>query len=428
MSSKTQTTILKEEAKPALVPKLRFPAFREVEEWTLEAGGSLFNQVNDRNSEPSLPVLAVTQEHGAIPRHMIDYHVSVTEKSLGSYKVVRVGDFIISLRSFQGGIEYSRYHGICSPAYVILRRRGEGSDEYFRHYLKTDRFIRILTKNLEGLRDGKMISFAQFSELMLPVPKPTEQKKIAECLSSIDERIAAQARKVDVLKIHIEGLMQQIFPREGETQPRLRFPEFETAGAWKEKSLSDYFDPIRNGFVGTATPYYTTSDGVRYLQGRNIKQGRIKADNLTFITSDFHNRQRKSHLKTGDILMVQSGHVGECAVVGPDFAGANCHALVILTPKKKLSSEFFVHYFYSPVGKRAIFKVTTGNTIKHILASELKTLPVLVPDFAEQQRIALCLNSLDALITAETQMLEAFQTHKKGLMQQLFASTEEVEA
>ncbi|MGN8134628.1 restriction endonuclease subunit S [Paraburkholderia sp. 22099] len=428
MSSKKKTATAKEEAKPALVPNLRFPGFRGEEGWTFEAGGSLFNQVNDRNPESGLPVLAVTQEHGAIPRHMIDYHVSVTEKSLGSYKVVRVGDFIISLRSFQGGIEYSRYHGICSPAYVILRRRGEGSDEYFRHYLKTDRFIRILTKNLEGLRDGKMISYAQFSELMLPVPKPTEQQRIAECLSSVDELMAAQTRKVDLLKNHKKGLMERLFPCKGETQPRLRFPEFQNAGEWEDEHLGDYFDPIRNGFVGTATPYYTTSDGVRYLQGRNIKQGRIEAENLIFITSEFHNRQRKSHLKTGDILMVQSGHVGECAVVGPDFAEANCHALVILTPKRKLSSEFFAHYFYSPIGKLAIFTITTGNTIKHILASELKTLPVLVPGLAEQQRIASCLSNLDAWISVEAQKLEAFKAHKKGLMQRLFPSPEEFDA
>ena len=412
---------------PALAPKLRFPEFRDAEGWTLEAGDALFDQINDRNPEPGLHVLAITQEHGAIPRHMIDYHVSVTEKSIESYKVVRVGDFIISLRSFQGGIEYSRYHGICSPAYVILRRRGKGSDEYFRHYLKTDRFIRILTKNLEGLRDGKMISYKQFSELQLPTPTPDEQKKIAECLSSLDELLAAQARKVDALKTNKKGLMQQLFPREGETQPRLRFPEFQNAGEWEETSLGDYFNPIRNGFVGTATPYYTTSDGVRYLQGRNIKQGRIDADNLIYITIEFHNRQRKSHLKAGDILLVQSGHVGECAVVGPDFAGTNCHALVILTPKRKLNSEFFVHYFYSAIGEHAIFHITTGNTIKHILASELKTLPVLVPKFAEQQRIATCLNNLDALITAETQKLAALKSHKKGLMQQLFPSAEAYE-
>ncbi|MBK9495530.1 MAG: restriction endonuclease subunit S [Xanthomonadales bacterium] len=268
----------------------------------------------------------------------------------------------------------------------------------------------------------------QLEALHIAVPTPAEQQQIAECLSSVDELMAAQARKVDALKTHKKGLMQQLFPREGETQPRLRFPEFQNAGEWEEASLGDYFDPIRNGFVGTATPYYTTSDGVRYLQGRNIKQGRIEADNLIYITNEFHNRQRKSHLKEGDILMVQSGHVGECAVVSSEFAGCNCHALVILTPKRKLSSDFFAHYFYSPIGELAIFQITTGNTIKHILASELKTLPVLVPDFAEQQRIASCLSSLDALITAETQKLEALKTHKKGLMQQLFPSAEEVEA
>ena len=236
----------------------------------------------------------------------------------------------------------------------------------------------------------------------------------------MDELIAAQARKVDALKTHKKGLMQQLFPREGETQPRLRFPEFQDAGEWEEITLGEYFDPIRNGFVGTATPYYTTSDGVRYLQGKNIKDGRIDPSNLILITSEFHLRKTKSHLKSGDILMVQSGHVGECAVVGADYAGCNCHALIILSPKRKLSSDFFVHYFYAPVGELAIFQITTGNTIKHILASELKTLPVFVPKPAEQHRIATCLSSLDALITAETQRTEALKTHKKGLMQQLF--------
>ena len=115
---------MKEDKK--LVPELRFPEFREAEGWTEQFGDALFDQISDKKPEPGLPVLAITQEHGAIPRHMIDYHVSVTEKSIESYKVVQVGDFIISLRSFQGGIEYSQYQGICSPAYVVLRRHGGG--------------------------------------------------------------------------------------------------------------------------------------------------------------------------------------------------------------------------------------------------------------------------------------------------------------
>ena len=94
--------------KQALVPRLRFPEFLEAEPWLTEFGGVVFDQISNKNHNSNLPVLAITQEHGAIPRDLIDYHVSVSEKSLESYKVVEVGDFIISLRSFQGGIEFSR--------------------------------------------------------------------------------------------------------------------------------------------------------------------------------------------------------------------------------------------------------------------------------------------------------------------------------
>jgi type I restriction enzyme S subunit len=275
MSSETIDSTMNQDATTELVPKLRFPEFRGEAGWRLKAGNSLFAQIKDRNPETALPVLAITQDHGAIPRHMIDYHVSVTERSIESYKVVQVGDFIISLRSFQGGIEYSRYNGICSTAYVILRRRVKGSDEYFRHYLKTDGFIRVLTKNLEGLRDGKMISYAQFSELLLPIPSRDEQERIADCLSSLDELIAAQARKVDALKSHKNGLMQQLFPREDETEPRLRFPEFQNAPAWNVKTLGRVAENLDNHRVPITSsdrkagniPYYGASGIVDYVEG-----------------------------------------------------------------------------------------------------------------------------------------------------------------
>jgi type I restriction enzyme S subunit len=193
-------------------PRLQFPEFQGKAAWLKWPGDKLFEQISDKNTMPGLPVLAITQEHGAIPRSMIDYHVSVTDKSIESYKVVQVGDFIISLRSFQGGIEYSQYLGICSPAYVVLRRRVEGSNTYFKHYLKTDRFIQILTKNLEGLRDGKMISYKQFCELQIPIASPNEQKKIAECLSSLDNLVTTATQELEFLKIHKNGLMQLLFP------------------------------------------------------------------------------------------------------------------------------------------------------------------------------------------------------------------------
>src|SRR3546814_18110918 len=95
------------------------------------------------------------------------------------------------------------------------------------------------SRNIEGLRDGKMISYKQFSDQLIPIPKPDEQQKIADCLSSLDEVIAAQGRKVEELKARKRGLMQQLFPREGETRPRLRFPEFRDAPEWTQETLGE---------------------------------------------------------------------------------------------------------------------------------------------------------------------------------------------
>src|SRR5690554_2815078 len=149
-----------------LVPELRFPEFMRSSGWNAVDGYKAFEQISNKDHDSDLPILAITQEYGAIPREMIDYNVSVTEKSVQSYKVVDVGDFIISLRSFQGGIEYSEYKGLCSPAYVILRNKKGIDKRFFKQYFKAKSFIRDLTKNLEGLRDGKMISYKQFSDVL----------------------------------------------------------------------------------------------------------------------------------------------------------------------------------------------------------------------------------------------------------------------
>ena len=412
-----------------LVPKLRFQEFRGAVGWKERPLSKLMSESRLPGSKGNVAKKITVKLWG---NGVFEKNGSSPGSINTQYFKRKAGQFIYSKLDF-----LNQAFGIIPPNLDNFESTVDlpcfdFSDElnpvFLLEYVKRRDFYERLGETADGSRKARRIHAETFLSFPIALPSPAEQQKIADCLSSLDELIAAQARKVHALKTHKKGLMQQLFPREGETQPRLRFPEFRDAGDWEKRNLGDYFDPIRNGFVGTATPYYTTNEGVRYLQGRNIKQGRIEIENLIFITSDFHNRQRKSHLKIGDILMVQSGHVGECAVVGPDFAGANCHALVILTPTRELSSEFFVYYFYAPIGELAIFQITTGNTIKHILASELKTLPVLAPGLAEQQRIASCLNSLDTLITTATQALESLKTHKKGLMQQLFPAAEAVEA
>jgi type I restriction enzyme, S subunit len=402
MSSESAAITMKQESTTALVPKLRFPEFRGEEKWSLKPGNSLFAQIKDRNPEPGLPVLAITQEHGAIPRHMIDYHVSVTEKSIESYKAVQVGDFIISLRSFQGGIEYSRYHGICSPAYVILRRRVKGSDEYFRHYLKTDGFIRDLTKNLEGLRDGKMISYAQFSELLLPIPSHDEQKRIADCLNSLDELIAVQARKVDALKSHKNGLMQQLFPREDETEPRLRFPEFQNAPAWNVKTLGRVTENLDNHRVPITSsdrkagniPYYGASGIVDYVEGY------IFDENLLCVSEDGAN-------------LVARTYPIAFPISGKTWVNNHAHVLRF----NSAYTQKFVELYLNSI---KIDNFITGIAQPKLNKAMLDRIPIPQASDSEQERIASCLSSLDALITAETQKLAALKTHKKGLMQHLF--------
>lgn len=193
------------------LPELRFKEFANIK-IAFKSGGELFDSLSNKDHKCDLPILAISQEHGAVPREKIDYNVFVSDKSLESYKVVEIGDFIISLRSFQGGIEYSVYRGICSPAYIILRKKIDMCDQYFKYYFKTKKFIADLNKNLEGIRDGKMVSYIQFSELVLPVPDKKEQQKIADCLCSVDELINTQATKIEELRNHENGLFQQLFP------------------------------------------------------------------------------------------------------------------------------------------------------------------------------------------------------------------------
>ena len=135
----------------------------------------------------------------------------MTDRSVESYKVVQKGEFIISLRSFQGGIEYSNYKGICSPAYVILRAKLPINNHFFRYYFKTDSYIQKLNERLEGIRDGKMISYKYFSEIPLPYPSPLEQTKIANFLSAIDKKIEHTQIQIDKTEQWKKGLLQQMF-------------------------------------------------------------------------------------------------------------------------------------------------------------------------------------------------------------------------
>lgn len=413
---------MSEKRAASLMPKLRFPAFRKAPAWEVLSGSGLFDQVNNRTGKSELPVLAITQEHGAVPRDHIGYHVSVSDQSLETYKVVSPGDFIISLRSFQGGIEYSRFSGICSSAYVVLRRRLEGADEYFKHYLKTDAFIQLLTKNLEGLRDGKMVSYRQFSELQIPVPALDEQQKIADCLNSLEDLMAAQDRKVQALKAQKNGLMLLLFPSEGETQPRRRFPEFQGSSEWEVRTIRDMFQLI-NGCAFKPEDWKPSGTPI------------IRIQNLNEPSAEFNFAQEpvpeRNRINPGDLLFAWSGTLGSSfgARVWNGPAGVlNQHIFKVLMDERQIILPFSLLVLAKV--EEDIAKRTHGfkASFVHIKKSDLVKVHLQLPSIPEQQRIADCLTAIDQILAAAAKELDALKTHKRGLMQQLFPAAAEAAA
>ena len=272
------------------------------------------------------------------------------------------------------------------------------------------------------------ISKETFFGVAIPTPSPAEQQKIAECLSSVDELIAAQARKVDALKTHKKGLMQQLFPREGETHPRLRFPEFQNAGEWKPTSFGALGLDVSDGNYSSKYPSQSdfVANGVPFLRANNLKFGTVSDDDMRFISKEQHSQITKGHLKQGDILITTRGELGTVALVPDRHIGSNINAQIVrINSGNKLVNTFLFQLLdYSRV--IGLFDaLSTGTALKQLPIGKLNQLALRIPEIREeQQRIATCLSSLDALITLETQKLEALKTHKKGLMQQLFPSPE----
>ncbi|MGP4971844.1 restriction endonuclease subunit S [Psychrobacter aquimaris] len=200
--------------------------------------------------------------------------------------------------------------------------------------------------------------------------------------------------------------------------PKIRFKGFDED--WEIKPLEEIFLRIRNAFVGTATPYYV-SRGHFYLESNNIKNGLINRKTEIFINDDFHYKQKDKWLKTGDIVMVQSGHVGHSAVIPQELNNSAAHALIMFTNYKQETNPYFLNYqFLTDKVKLKIDKVTTGNTIKHILSSDMKLFECSFADIGEQNKVGAFFQSIDQTISLQRRKYEQTQTLKKSLLSKMF--------
>ena len=200
--------------------------------------------------------------------------------------------------------------------------------------------------------------------------------------------------------------------------PQIRFHNYKEL--WECDRLKNIFRTIRNAFVGTATPYYVEK-GHFYLESNNVKNGKINYNSQIFINDEFYEKQRDKWLKTNDIVMVQSGHVGHTAVIPEELNNTAAHALIVFTDYKKEVNPHFLNYQFQSNGKRKeLDLISTGNTIKHILASEMKNFKMDFPTFEEQSVIGSLFRTLDDLLASYKDNLTNYQSLKATMLSKMF--------
>jgi len=435
MSSKTKTIATKEDTKPALVPKLRFPEFRNAEGWKETQLQKIARPVSDRAvTGDGDNILSLSGEHGLVLQS--DYFgKKIAGDSAERYLKLLRNDFVYNDRTTKASTfgtikRLSKYSGgIVSPIYKCFRFHAEENPAFWEWYFESSSHEAQLGSLVnEGARAGRFnISISQFLSTLVWHPSPPEQQKIASCLSSVDERIAAQARKLDSLKTHKKGLMQQLFPREGESLPRLRFPEFKNKGVWKEKPFEEF---VAKSFYGTSS---STSPAGRYpvLRMGNMADGGLDFANLVYIDLDPDSFE-SFRLEDGDILLNRTNSPALVGKISIFRLKSECiTASYIVTyrlNKKRIDPSFCNFMLNTPLHQakiRALAKPSISQANINPTAFK-KELIVSVPALSEQHRIASCLTTLDDLIAAQTQKLEALKTYKKGLMQQLFPAPTEL--
>ena len=401
--------------KTALMPKLRFPEFLTAEGWQVAPLSQLATRTKKKNRDQTITrVLTNSAEFGVVDqRDFFDKDIA-TQGNLESYFVVDLGSYVynprISATAPVGPISKNKVGtGVMSPLYTVFKFEND-SNEFYEHYFKTTGWHTYMRQaSSTGARHDRMaISSDDFMAMPLPVSSPAEQQKIANCLSSLDELIAAQARKVDALKTHKKGLMQQLFPREGETQPRLRFPEFRSAGEWVPLCVAQF---------------------AKVTTGAKDTQNKVDGGRYPFFVRSQTVERIDSFAYDGEAVLTSGDGVG----VGKNFhyirGKFDFHQRVysIYDFAEGVDGLFFYLYFSEHFGER-VMRMSAKNSVDSVRMAMITEMSVMLPKLTEQQRIADCLTSLDDLITAATQELEALKIHKKGLMQQLFPSAEAVEA
>ena len=363
----------------------------------------LFKNITDKN-HPDETVLTIIQGKGTLPREQAGRNIHYDDASLSNYKKVEQGDYIIHLRSFEGGLEMANEDGIVSPAYTILRCKKPHSSLFYEAYFHTDEFINhVLSKSVEGIRDGRQISYEAFKWLGLPYCNVSEQEKIAQLFYTLNRRIEKQQQMVDALKKYKRGVMRAIF--------RDKAILFSETTKWKSVRLGDECT-----FFSGGTPKSTESS---FYGGEIpfIRSGEIHGTKTElFLTDDGLKYSSAKLVSKGDLIVALYGATsGEVDISKID--GAINQAILCIRPK--LVNRTFLKYLLED-SKDDILNTYLQGGQGNLSAEIIKNLVFDIPDDRSQSAVVDFLDMIDQRISKSLMKLESLATLRSALMQQLF--------
>jgi type I restriction enzyme S subunit len=401
--------------KKTVTPNVRFPEFRNSGDWSVDTLAELANFVNEKISLSEIS----TTEYVSTENLMQDFGGLVAASKLptvGAVTHYRTGDILVSnIRPYLKKVWRADRNGGASNDVIVLRAKATLSSPFLASVLQSDAFISYVMAGAKGLKmpRGDVESIRRYP---VAYPCEREQEKIANCLTSLDEVIDAQIRKVEAVKAYKRSLMQQLFPRNGETQPRLRFPEFRDDPKWAEERAGTLF-ANRAERGDDLLPIYsvTMTDG---LVKRTSLDRRI--DDLAESTSN-----KKAHRQDIAYNMMRMWQ-GACGVASEQCMVSP--AYVVLAPRSGVHSPFYGYLFKLPQMLRLFTAHSRGLTEDRLRLyyADFSSILLPRPDVREQKKIANCLLALDARIAKESEKIRVLRDHKKGLMQQLFPVQDEV--
>jgi type I restriction enzyme S subunit len=404
---------MSKEMENKLVPKMRFPGFKNDDKWKSKQLGLLAKEISEKVGARSFTLLSITSGVGLISQ-MEKFGREIAGSSYGNYLVIKKGDFAYNKSSTKlypegeiAPLETYEEGAVPNSIFTCFR---------FDANFILSSFIKYpFVNNIHGKWLGKFIAVGARANgalqvnskdlFSLPILYPSleEQQKIADCLSSLDNLITAENEKLYTLKTHKKGLMQKLFPAEGEKVPKMRFPEFKDSGEWLSKPLGrigENLDHKRIPITGSErkkgnTPYYGASGIIDYVDGF------IFDEPLLCISED------------GANLIARTYPIA-FSIVGRTWVNNHAHVL-------KFKNHFVQTLIENYLNFKNIEDFLTGMAQPKLNRGKLDIIPIpMPPNDNEVQMVALCVSTLDKQISIQSQKIEGLKLHKKGLMQQLF--------